>query len=80
MAIHDDNWTKEFKRADEIRMTRGERVFHGVLGITLLAMLLSPWMPNTVLNYLQGVLVVVAVGAACFFTGYFLYKAFTGRW
>jgi hypothetical protein len=80
MAIHDDNWTKEFKQADTLRMTRGERIFHGALGITLLSMLLSPWLPATVLNYMLNALVAVSVVAACFFTGYFFYKAITGRW
>lgn len=80
MAIHDDNWTKEFQTMDHMKMAIGERVFHGTLGIILVGILSSPWLPPTVWNYVQGAIIAIGVGCVSFFTGYFLYKAFTGRW
>ena len=80
MAIHDDNWTKEFAKTDPMKMCVGDRIMHFALGLILLSIFVQQWMPAGIKNFLEGVLIATTVFAAIFFMGYFFYKAFTGRW
>lgn len=88
MAIHDDNWTKEFAKRDDMKMGIGDRAMHLGLGLVFLIILCfnchkfftAKWIPVNIMQIVEGAIIGGSVLIAVRFTVYFFYKAFTGRW
>lgn len=80
MINDNDKWVPNVEMPDYSVMPRRARIFHVALGLAILFVIASPYLPPTVWTFLEPVIVSAFVGVGMATAVWFIVQGVRGRW